>query len=263
MKIDTDCYAEISQYRHLSFLRYQKSLWLSGRKTNMLKKHFLLFAILFGIAKACFPFAQNEKAWFALNALQILSPDKKWQSLIYSRFQFIDNSHPWQATLVEGALGYQFVPHHSFWAGYRWTAVNPNNNFFQENRLFQQVMTDFKINHDLERILIRSRLEEIERTNQNQIDVRWRERVAMEIEKPWQERLYPYFYEEVFLQIATTNYSSNKTVSQNRIFIGFNWRETKKTWWEIGYINQFLMSTPLDTQNTMSHVISVTYNFFN
>lgn len=230
----------------------------------MQKKRCLYFLlILLSLwAKICFAFDQNGKAWFALNALHSLSPDGHLQSLLYSRFQFIDKSHPWQATLVEGGLGYQYMPHHSVWAGYRWTAVNPNNNFFQENRLFQQIISDFKINHELERVMIRSRLEEIERTNRNEIDVRWRERIAMEIEEPWQERFYPYFYEEAFLQITTTNYTSNKTFSQNRIFLGFNLRNTKKTWWEIGYINQFLMSTPQDAHNTMSHIASVTYNFF-
>lgn len=221
----------------------------------------LLMALLFIVSMNCHAFAQDEKLWLALNAQQKWGPDERLLSLIYSRFQFIDKSHPWQATLIEGGVGYEFVPEQSIWMGYRWTANNPNNGFYQENRLFQQWLWQNKLS-ELHRILLRSRLEEIERGDQTGIDVRLRERIALQILKPLFKHVFPFFYEEIFLQMNNTGYTSNKFVSQNRIFIGFNMYESKKTWWEIGYINQFLFSTPLNSQNTMSHIMSVTYNFY-
>jgi hypothetical protein len=72
--------------------------------------------------------------------------------------------------------------------------------------------------------------------------------------------LNPLFYEEIFFQINKTDYSSRQLISQNRLFVGFNWRESKDHYWEIGYINQYLLSTPVFSENAMNHILTITYN---
>lgn len=203
--------------------------------------------------------AQHEKLWVGLNSQFILSNDKKWISFIFTQLRTINESHPLQAGLVEGGLGYRMWQNDSIWMGYRWTGLNPNNGFFQENQLFQQIISLRKMN-DARRFIIRSRLEEIERGGQRQIALRFRERVGLEINYPFFTYALPFIYDEVFFQLNKTNYTSNKLITQNRLFLGFNTYIAKNSWWEIGYMNQFEMGTPLNNENQMNHVLSLNYN---
>jgi hypothetical protein len=228
-----------------------------------IKKHFILIwlLIILVIFKNCFALDEHARLWPAINSQQTLSKDKKWLSFIYSRFQFIDQSHPWQAILLESGIGYKLAVNQSIWLGYRWTGQNPYNDFYTENRLFQQIIWEEKLDK-LQRIIFRSRLEEIQRTNQRQISLRFRERIAFEW---WHlsffNKISPFVYDEVFFQLTKTDYTTHDFFSENRIFIGFNFLISKSSWWEVGYINQFNVPTPSNNQDQMSHILSITYNF--
>src|SRR5579871_2333798 len=132
-------------------------------KTRIKKKlmknfsHIILSVIIYFITINCFAIQQNEKFWFAVNSKQTLSKNKKWISFIYSQIRFINKSHPWQAQLLEGGIGYLFLENETIWLGYRWTGQHPYNGFYQENRLFQQLIQERKMNH-ASHIIVRSRL---------------------------------------------------------------------------------------------------------
>ena len=155
-------------------------------------------------------------------------------------------------------MGYRLIDDDSVWLGYRWTGHNPYNNFYQENRLFEQLIHQKKFAYN-DRFIARTRLEEIQRSNSNQISLRLRQRMAVELRR-YSSKFFPFLYDEVFFQLNNTSYTSNNFVSENRLFIGGNFITSRNTWWEIGYINQFQMHTPQASQNIMSHIISVTYN---
>ena len=229
-----------------------------NRKMNKLLRCSYALLIFF-ISVNCFALTQNDKLWLAVNSQQTLSVDKKWHSFIYSQFRYINESHAWQAALIEGGIGYRFLDNESIWLEYRWTGHDPYNGFFQENRLFQQLLQIKKFN--AAHLILRARLEEIQISNSSQISVRLRERIAVEIMHGYFWKMFPFLYDEVFFQLKNTDYTSNKFINQNRLFIGFNLYTGRKSWWEIGYINQFQMRTPQNVQNTMSHIFSVTYNF--
>lgn len=203
--------------------------------------------------------AQHEKLWLGFNSQFTLSNDKKWISFLFSQLRMINKSHPLQTGLIEGGLGYRFFQNDSAWVGYRWSAFNPNNGFFQENQFFQQIISQRRMS-DAKRFIIRSRLEEVARGNQSQIAIRFRERVGLEINRSFFIHALPFIYDEVFFQLNKTNYTSNKLITQNRLFLGINAYITKHSWWEIGYINQFEMHTPLTNENQMNHILSVNYN---
>lgn len=227
------------------------------------KSFLLLFTIItfFSISQKCLALDELKRFWLAINAQQTLSEDKKWLSFLYSQLRLIDQSHPWQATIFETGIGYRLLNDKSIWFGYRWTGNNPNNGFSQQNRLFQQFIWQMKLGKQ-ERIIFRARLEESQLSHQSQIAFRFRQRVALELDHAFiYSKLFPFFYDEVFFQLNNTNYTSSKFVSQNRVFVGFNFHLSKENWWEIGYINQFQMRTPLNNQNLLSHILSLTYNF--
>lgn len=162
--------------------------------------------------------------------------------------------------MLEGGLGHHFVKTQSLWIGYRWAGHNPYNGFYQENRLFQQFISEMTLTTS-DQIISRTRLEEIEHGNSSQISIRLRQRLALQMERELISNVKPFLYDEIFFQLHNTQYTSNKLISENRIFIGFNLFTSHKNWWEIGYINQYEMKTSQDKQNTMSHIASFTYNF--
>ena len=221
--------------------------------------NFLLFSTLLLInSVSCFALSQDEKLWLGVNSKQTLT--EHWATLIFSQMRLKNQSHPWQVGLLEGGVGYYFIKSQSLWLGYRWSGHNPYNGFYQENRLFQQFIDEISLTtSDL--IFLRTRLEEIERGNSSQISIRLRQRLALQMERELIVNVRPFLYDEIFFQLHNTLYTTNKLVSENRIFIGFNLYISHNAWWEIGYINQFQMQTPQDSQNIMNHIASFTYNF--
>jgi hypothetical protein len=220
----------------------------------------IIILMLCGSIKEAFALEQNEKLWAGINVERPLSEDNKWFYLLYTQTRLINKSHPWQSTLFEGAVGYLLLPNNRIWLGYRWTAHNPNNGFFESNRLWQQYVF-LKEDDELRRIVLRSRLEEIEYTNQSQISFRFRERVSFEQKSHYFGALNPFIYDEAFFQLNETNYSSNRFLSENRLFLGCNWYLPSKNFWEIGYINQYLFNPNRNNQNVMDHVLSFSFNF--
>ncbi len=215
---------------------------------------FLLFA-----AKNAFALEQNAKQWLAVNDQQSLFVNKKILSYLYSQLRLIDQTHPWQAIFVEGALGYPLTLNTNIWIGYRWTGRNPYNDFFQENRLIQQITSQKKL--ILYHFGFRTRLEEVSRSNVGQISLRLRQRFAVEIQHSlFSQATLPFFYDEIFFQLNHPDYATKNFVSENRLFLGFNFYRSPNAWWEIGYMNQYQYKTPQQTQNQMNHILSFTYN---
>lgn len=220
--------------------------------------NYFLFLILLLDSITCFAFTENEKQWLGINSNQTLT--EHWNTFILAQIRLIDKSHPWEVGLLEGGIGYHFVKNQSFWLGYRWSGHNPNNGFHQENSLFLQLIKEISLTpSDL--IILRTRLEEREHSHSSQINVRLRQRLGLQIDKELIVHLRPFLYDELFFQVHPTQFTSHKFVSENRIFLGFNLFTSDTAWWEIGYINQFRMKTPQESQNTMSHVVSIIYNF--
>ena len=220
----------------------------------------ICFVFLYNSLQTAYALEQHEKICAGVSVEQPFSEDKKWYYLLYTQTRLINESHPWQATLFEGGIGYLLIPRHRVWLGYRWSAHNPNNGFYQENRLWQQYVF-LKEDDEIRRIALRTRLEELELTNQSQILYRVRERLSYESISLFFGALNPFLYDEAFFLLNTTNYSSNKFFSQNRLFLGFNWYLPSKNFWEIGYINQYEFNPQQNNQNQMNHILSFNYNF--
>lgn len=206
-----------------------------------------------------FAYVQNEKLWTGLNVLRPLTNDRRWVYLLYSQFRFINESNPLQVYLLEGGVGRHVTPAASLWFGYRWSGHQPYNNFYQTNRLFQQVLFE-TLNSDASRMLLRSRIEEILQSHQSQPSFRFRQRIYTEFKKRYLGMLNPLVYDEVFFQLNKTDYTTHQFISENRLFIGMNLWHQPHAFWEIGYINQYEWRSPQHAQNSMSHVLSINYN---
>jgi hypothetical protein len=215
--------------------------------------------VLLSIPLPVLAYVQNEKLWTGLNVLRPLTEDRRWVYLVFSQFRFIDQSHPLQIYLIEGGVGRHVTPAVSVWLGYRWSAHQPYNDFFQTNRLFQQALFE-TLNTGSARMLLRSRFEEVVQSHQSQPSFRFRQRIYTEFKTRYLGMMNPLVYEEMFFQLNKTDYTTHQFVSENRVFIGVNLWHQPHALWEIGYINQYEWRSPQRTQNAMSHVISLNYN---
>jgi len=202
---------------------------------------------------------QYAKQWFGISVQHTIDKNKQWHSFLYSQLRIIDQSHPVESGLLEGAIGYQLPNEKNIWMGYRLTGRNPSNGFYEENRLFQQIISQHPT--DLYRFILRTRLEEIARTDSCQIALRLRERLAIEARQSSWRNASLFAYDEVFFQLNHPTFMTSAFLGENRLFLGFNLRTSQSTWWEIGYINQYQVHTPQQSQNRMSHIITLTYNF--
>ena len=103
---------------------------------------------------------QHETLWLGSNYQTSFGYDKKWLGVVFTQLRLNNESHLLQTGLIEGGIGYRLAPGKSVWVGYRWSGENPYNNFYQENRLFQQFL--LPIRSRIERSALTSRLEEIQ-----------------------------------------------------------------------------------------------------
>jgi hypothetical protein len=204
---------------------------------------------------------QNAEFWPGLYMTDFLTPDQKCATILYSQLRFINQSHPFRLGFLEGLLGYFLDNDDVLWIGYRWTGFNPNNRFYQESRLIQQYMVTTEPAR-IHYFLLRNRLEEFKRSDFNSVAIRLRERLGVELSQALFQQAFPYLYDEVFFQLNKTPYTSHQFISENRLFIGFNFYDAKHNWLEIGYINRFQLRTPI-SPNQMTHILSITYYFFN
>lgn len=220
--------------------------------------------LICGLWIFCIPFTayaleQHEKLWLGSNYQTHFGTHHQLLAFVFTQLRFINQPHPIQTGLLEGGLGYRLASKTSIWAGYRWSGQNPYHRFYQENLLFQQVL--IPLHHNLDRSILRSRLEEISRTNQTTMLIKLRERAAFEFSPVLTSLIHPFTYDEVFFNLNKTNYSTHKLIAENRVFIGINWSVNKTNWWEIGYINQYIFASTTQSQNQMNHIVSITYNY--
>jgi hypothetical protein len=219
----------------------------------------VLFSGFSFLSHHAFALEVNDKFWLSAVVDKPLTEDHQWRYLIYTSTRFIDTRHPWQMAIIEGALGYNIRADQTLWAGYRWNGIDPNNKFVQVNFLLQQLSWRIKDTGSYYTKL-RSRFEEFMPNHINQVAVRLRERFFVEFPVSWIGRIHPVVYDEIFFQLNNTTYTSHSLFSQNRLFLGFNYVVTHNTFWEIGYMNQYVMNTPVNPENELSHVISATFN---
>ncbi len=225
-------------------------------------KYFLKIFVtlcLLCLATKTFALEQNSKEWFGFNMQRSLARNNKWHSFLFSQLRVLNNNNPWQAALVEAGLGYQATDSDTIWAGYRWTGRNLFNDFFEENRLFQQIIHQHRRKIFL--FNLRTRLEELKPGNANQVGVKLRQRLSIESNIALWRKWYFYSYDEVFVRLNNADFLPRSVFNENRLFLGFNIRNSKTAWWEVGYINQFEVRTPQQSQNILSHIFSLTYNF--
>jgi hypothetical protein len=204
---------------------------------------------------------QQTKLWPGIYLQKSLPKTEKWEYLLFTQSRFIDESHPWESTYFEGGLGYFLSKNHSLWAGYRWVGFDFATNFFHEDRFWQQF--SWRIRESAQTLIFsRTRMEEIRYSNQSENLYRLRERITLEHLLNYEGKINPYYFDEVFIHANKPSYATRNLISENRLFLGFRYKTSSYTNWEVGYLNQYRFLSAPATPDRMSHILAVTFNIF-
>lgn len=217
-----------------------------------------ILIILLFVSLNSWAFEQNASFWPGINYQNYLTKDRKFAYLLHSQLRFINKGQPLETGLVEGSVGYAFNDMQRLWVGYYWSINQPYHDSYDENRTWQQFYWKL-MDNKTDILASRTRIEEIQFSNQDQKLYVLRQMVAHEWVKMYFGSINPLVYDETFFRLNHPSYDTNTFLNQNRLFLGINIYSADSTsFWKIGYMNQYLRATP-SRGNAMNHILTVMY----
>lgn len=220
-----------------------------------IKRIFLLSVILLFYQPA-WSLEEHTKLWSTATILGSFQNDSRWKYYLEPQLRFIDDSYKFnQAILVAGA-GYQTTSDVILLGGFGWYLTkNLSGDILHEYRLWQQISWLIP-SAPTYSLINRTRLEERKLADHPGIAYRFRERLFARIPfKRWPTHSLA-LYDEIFLNLNQPNWVIPHFFEQNRAFIGIGTELTKTVIFDIGYLNQYLMSSPRQMNNIL--VVSLT-----
>jgi hypothetical protein len=172
--------------------------------------------------------------------------------------------------LLRPAIGYQLTENLSIWQGYAWVGyfnqphTPPQPAFFQENRIFQQVIYTQKFGGF--NFMSRTRLEERWIEHADGTALRFREMLKLSYPLPMAPDWALVGYDEIFINLNTVGVSSGKGpgagIDQNRLFLGVNKSFNQHFNVDLGYQNQMINSRSLPgNANLINHILLLQFYF--
>lgn len=219
-----------------------------------------MFIAFLSLSERAAAHVERAKIWLGVLGQKPFCPESKWLWSFNGQTRFIAERESFEGAFVEPLIGYKFNGK-SFWVGNRYLyANNKPRPSFSENRLVQQIIYPLNINEN--KWSFRFRVEESFRNNQKQVNLRYRQRVAVEFPRfVFCDNPKPFIFNESFITLNKTNYTSHQFVHENRLFLGVNYYLNKKSWWEIGYLFQYTARRPQNPNYELNHVLYIIYNF--
>jgi hypothetical protein len=220
-----------------------------------------LFACLFVVLASTAQAAADEDfhTWGAVVATGALGA-----ALPAARFwlegqgRFDDDSSRFNQGIVRAALGHALGPRAVLWAGYAFIPTRPRGpgNDIVEHRPWQQLTWRAAAPFAGLTLSTRTRLEQ--RFVEGGADTGWRFRQLVKLTRPLgtDERLYLALWDEVFVNMNSTDWGARDGFDQNRVFAGLGIHLVPGWVTEVGYMNQYIdRDRRADASN---HVLSLT-----
>jgi|SaaInlStandDraft_4_1057021.scaffolds.fasta_scaffold03259_7 hypothetical protein len=179
---------------------------------------------------------------------------RKWQWWMEGQGRWFNNASQQGQSIVRPGIGYKLSDQVSVWLGYAWVRTYPERqDHTDEHRIWQQLSWN-KL-YSWGGLATRTRLEQRFLNTGN--DAGWRFRQFLKYTYPiFSERIYLSLWDEVFVNMNSTDWGAKSGFGQNRLFTGLGFFVDSKQHYrfELGYINQFVN---LESQNNqMDHLIS-------
>jgi len=182
------------------------------------------------------------------------SESSKWQWWMEGQGRWFDNASQLGQSIIRPGVGYKLSDQFSVWLGYAWVRTYPEGqDHTDEHRIWQQL--SWNKPYSWGELATRTRLEQRFLNTGN--DAGWRFRQFLKYTYPiFSERVYLSLWDEVFVNINSTDWGANSGFGQNRLFAGLGFFADSKQHYrfELGYINQFVN---IENQNNqINHIIS-------
>lgn len=233
---------------------------------KIMKIYFLKsFVPFIGVLMLVLPWSDSKAesvddfaAWGAIQGQGSFIGDKseasKWQWWMEGQGRlFNDASHLGQSIIRPG-VGYKLSNQLSVWLGYAWINTSPlGKQDTDENRIWQQLSWNDAFSWG--NLATRTRLEQRLLNNGN--DTGWRFRQFIKYTHPlYAKRVYLSLWDEVFVNINSTDWGANNGFGQNRMFAGLGlFIDPKRHYrFELGYMNQYVQHENRSDQ--MNHILS-------
>ncbi|WP_284651463.1 DUF2490 domain-containing protein [Flavobacterium terrisoli] len=212
---------------------------------------------------------QDQRIWFAYAGQYKVS--NHWGYHIEAQFRMDNQLEQNQQNLFRLGAVYFLSPSQNITAGYALvnTFSQAADDFFKENRLWEQYQINKKWHNDKNVMTHRFRLEQ-----------RWVEKIALVADnvvsmgfdyqnrlrylnrnvfhlvslKSTNEEIYLVLQNEVFLNLGN-NEVNGKFFDQNRFLIGFGLNYNNNIRLELGYLNHYVTSSVSD--DAMNHTVSI------
>ena len=232
------------------------------RFASSLTFFFLVWISSFSIRKCSAQTVHDFGGWFSANMTgksYFLPEDSKLRWWFDGHLRYFDDAGGFGQSIFRPGVGYQLNPNTSLWLGYGWINESPvsGNPTFSENRIFQQLLWSDKLGEFS--VQSRTRLEQ--RYVETGSDTGWRFRQfcrahrEIQPESPW----ILVAWDEIFVDLNTTDWGQNGSFSQNRLFLGIgrklNGPNSPRL--EIGYLNQFIRRK--SAGDTINHILSTNW----
>jgi Protein of unknown function (DUF2490) len=178
----------------------------------------------------------------------------RWQWWMEGQGRFFNDAAKLGQSIIRPGLGYKLSDNVSIWLGYGWIATWPvGRDPTDEHRIWQQL--SWSKPYSWGNLATRTRLEQ--RFLSNGDDTGWRFRQFIKYTHPlFTERTYLSVWNEVFVNINSTDWGATSGFGQNRIFAGLGvFIDSKRHYrFELGYLNQFIDHK--NRTDRMNHLIS-------
>ncbi len=196
--------------------------------------------------------------WGAVQAQgSIASPESnknKWLWWMEGQGHLFNDASRLGQSIIRPGIGYQLSDNVSIWTGYAWVYSSPlGRDETDEHRIWQQL--SWGDTYSWGSLATRTRLEQ--RFLSSGDDVGWRYRQLLKYTYPiFSDRVYLSVWDEIFININSTDWGANNGFGQNRVFAGIGaFIDPKRQYrFELGYLNQFVYLEKSTDQ--MGHIIS-------
>jgi Protein of unknown function (DUF2490) len=213
------------------------------------------------LAQSSSTFSQDFRVWSPIFMTAKLPSSFLAHLEVQPRFADLDEDGHIDQLILRPAVGYQLTEHLSIWQGYAWVGnynqrhTPPQSPFFEESRIYQQVLYARKF--ETFKITSRTRLEERWIEHVDGTAVRFRTALRGMYPLPMAPEWALVAADEIFIHLNTVGTRGPAAgFDQNRFFVGINRTFSSYVNVDFGYQNQLLNSRSIpNLANQMNHVI--------
>jgi len=182
------------------------------------------------------------------------SEQSRWLWWMEGQGRFLNDASRLGQSIIRPGLGYKLYNNVTIWSGYGWIVTSPlGKDETDEHRIWQQL--SWNNAYSWGKLATRTRFEQ--RFLSNGDNVGWRYRQLLKYTHPiFSDRFYLSLWDEVFININSTDWGANRGFGQNRFFAGIGVSIDPKNQYrfELGYLNQLINRK--NNADQTNHIIS-------